>query len=51
MTIKVTMDEFNNQFQEADEVQLQWDATDELDRIYKFDARFSQGWRREIQLR
>ncbi|MEO1396052.1 MAG: AraC family transcriptional regulator [Cyanobacteria bacterium J06634_5] len=51
MTIKVTMDEFDSQFQEADEEELQWDASDELDLTYKFDACFSRGWSRRIQLR
>ncbi|MEM7061672.1 MAG: AraC family transcriptional regulator [Cyanobacteria bacterium P01_B01_bin.77] len=51
MTIKIKIDEFDEQFQEVDDEQLQWDASDELDNTYKFDARFSQGWRRSIQLR
>lgn len=51
MTIRVKLDEFNEQYQEADEEQLQWDASDELDIAYKFDARFSQGWSRKIWLR
>lgn len=51
MTIKINIDEFDEQFQEAEEEQLQWNASDELDVTYKFDARFSQGWRREIHLR
>lgn len=51
MTIKVTMDEFDSQFQEADEEELQWDADDELDITYKFDACFSRGWSRQIQFR
>ena len=52
MTIKLTWDEFFvEQFQEAAEEKLQWDASDERDVTYQFDARFSQGWRRNIQLR
>ena len=50
MTIKIKEEELYEQFQEAEE-ELQWDAADELDVTYQFDARFSQGWRREIQLR
>ncbi len=51
MTIRVNIDEFDEQFQEATEEKLQFDPTDKLDIAYKFDARFSTGWRREIQLR
>ncbi|MEM6614865.1 MAG: hypothetical protein AAF652_22015, partial [Cyanobacteria bacterium P01_C01_bin.72] len=51
MTIRVKGYEFEEQFQEAVEEKLQWDAADELDITYKFDARFSRGWSREIQLR
>lgn len=51
MTIRLTEDEFYEQFQEADEEQLQWDASDELDVTSKFDARFGQGWERRIWLR
>lgn len=51
MTIELTDDEVNKQFQEAAEEQLQWDPSDQLDTIYKFDACISQGWRREICLR
>lgn len=51
MTIKLTWNDFFvEQFQEAAE-EKQWDASDERDITYQFDARFSQGWRREIQLR
>ena len=51
MTIEITEDEIYEQFQEAGEEQLQWDPSDELDITYKFDARISQGWSREIRLR
>ena len=51
MTIKLTLDEFYEQFQETDEEQLQWDALDGRDITYKFDTRISNGWRREIELR
>ncbi|MEM8780283.1 MAG: AraC family transcriptional regulator [Cyanobacteria bacterium P01_G01_bin.49] len=51
MTIRVTLDEFEEQFQEAAEEKLQWDTSDELDITYKFNARFSQGWSRKIRLR
>ncbi|MEM8780045.1 MAG: AraC family transcriptional regulator [Cyanobacteria bacterium P01_G01_bin.49] len=51
MTIRLTEDEFFGQFQEADEEQLQWDASDDLDVTYKFDARMAQGWWRDIWLR
>lgn len=51
MTIRLKGNEFDEQFQEADEEQLQWDASDELDIIYKSDTRITQGWRREIELR
>ncbi|MEM1293472.1 MAG: helix-turn-helix domain-containing protein [Cyanobacteria bacterium P01_H01_bin.162] len=51
MTIKLTWNEFfTEQFQEATE-EKQWDTSDERDMTYQFDARFSQGWRRNIQLR
>ena len=40
MTIRVTTDEFNEQFQEADEGQLQWDASDKLDITYKLMPAF-----------
>ncbi|MEM6437523.1 MAG: AraC family transcriptional regulator [Cyanobacteria bacterium P01_D01_bin.115] len=51
MTIKLTWDEFFiEQFQEA-AAEKQWDASDEQDITHQFDARFSQGWRRKIQLR
>ncbi|MEO0704083.1 MAG: AraC family transcriptional regulator [Cyanobacteria bacterium J06649_5] len=51
MTIKLTGDEFWEQFQEAEEEQLQRDPSDKLDITYKFDTRLSQGWKREIDLR
>lgn len=51
MTIELTRDQFYEQFQAADEEQLQWDPSDERDITYKFDAHISQGWRREIELR
>ena len=51
MTIKLTIDEFKEQFQEADEEELQRDTSDELDIVKKFDAQISQGWWREIYLR
>ncbi|MEM1281024.1 MAG: AraC family transcriptional regulator [Cyanobacteria bacterium P01_H01_bin.152] len=51
MTIKLTWNEFfTEQFQEAAE-EKQWDASDKRDVTYQFDARFSRGWRRNIQLR
>lgn len=51
MTIKLTLDEFHEQFQEAKEEELQWDASDELDIVKKFDTRIAQGWWRTIWLR
>ncbi|MEL6326999.1 MAG: hypothetical protein AAFQ61_08870, partial [Cyanobacteria bacterium J06626_23] len=52
MTIKLTWDDFFiEQFREAAEKRLQSDASDTRDITYLFDARFSQGWRRKIQLR
>ncbi|MGD1921025.1 MAG: helix-turn-helix transcriptional regulator [Pleurocapsa sp.] len=51
MTIKLTLDEFYEQFQEAEEEELQWDVLDDRDSTYKFDTRISHGWRREIELR
>ena len=51
MTIKLTEDEFWEQFQAADAEELQWDAADELDIVEKFDARIAQGWWRTIWLR
>ncbi|MEO0374933.1 MAG: AraC family transcriptional regulator [Cyanobacteria bacterium P01_A01_bin.17] len=51
MTIELTANDLDEQFQEADEEQIQWDPLDELDVTYKFDARISQGWGREILLR
>ena len=52
MTIELTYDDFFiEQFQEAEEEELQWDASDNLDVTYKFDTRISQGWIRNIRLR
>ena len=52
MTIELTYDDFFiEQFQEAEEEELQWDASDKLDVTYKFDTRISQGWIRNIRLR
>ncbi|MEM7061669.1 MAG: AraC family transcriptional regulator [Cyanobacteria bacterium P01_B01_bin.77] len=51
MTIRLTQDDVYDQYQEADEEELQFDPSDELDITLKYDARFSQGWRREIELR
>ena len=51
MTIRLTEADVEEQFQEANEEELQFDPTDGLDITLKYDARFSQGWRREIDLR
>lgn len=51
MTIKLTGDEFYEQFQEADEEEFHLDASDESDIVKKFDARIAQGWWREVGLR
>mgnify|MGYP001791809358 CR=1 FL=1 len=51
MTLKLTADDCKEQYQAADEAELQWDVADELDITWKYDARFAQGWRREVQLR
>lgn len=51
MTIKLTLNEFDERFEETDEEHLQCDASDKLDVTYKFDAQITQGWRREIGLR
>ncbi|MEM6452131.1 MAG: AraC family transcriptional regulator [Cyanobacteria bacterium P01_D01_bin.105] len=51
MTIKLTENEFEEQFQETNEEALQCDPSDTSDIIYKFDARISQGWRRDVDLR
>ncbi|MEM7061665.1 MAG: AraC family transcriptional regulator [Cyanobacteria bacterium P01_B01_bin.77] len=51
MTIELTSDQFEAQFQETEACELQWDPSDELDITYQFDSRISQGWRREIDLR
>lgn len=51
MTIRLTHSEFNEQFQAADEAETQRDPQDEADITYQFDARISQGWKREINLR
>ncbi|MEO0373143.1 MAG: AraC family transcriptional regulator [Cyanobacteria bacterium P01_A01_bin.17] len=51
MTIRLTHIDFEGQFQEAAEEELQQDPSDNLDMTYKFDAQISNGWRREIELR
>ena len=51
MTIELTWTQFEEQFQETDEKQLQRNPSDELDITCKFDAHISHGWRREIELR
>ncbi|MEM9220367.1 MAG: AraC family transcriptional regulator [Cyanobacteria bacterium P01_F01_bin.150] len=51
MTIRLTEAEVEEQFQEADEEELQFDPADERDITLKYDTRFAQGWRREIDLR
>lgn len=51
MTLKLTQDEFFEQFQEADEEQFQWDLADALDVTYKYEAQIAQGWWRTIDLR
>ncbi|MEM7061674.1 MAG: AraC family transcriptional regulator [Cyanobacteria bacterium P01_B01_bin.77] len=51
MTIKLTKDEFWEQLKETDDDELQWDPSDDLDIVCKFDTRISQGWWREIELR
>ncbi|MEM9276600.1 MAG: AraC family transcriptional regulator [Cyanobacteria bacterium P01_F01_bin.143] len=51
MTIKLTVDEVEEQFQEVNEEELNFDPTDELDITRKYDIQFDQGWRREIELR
>ncbi|MEM8780401.1 MAG: AraC family transcriptional regulator [Cyanobacteria bacterium P01_G01_bin.49] len=50
MTIRLTQDEFDELFEEAEE-QLQWDTSDASDITYKFDTQILQGWWREIDLR
>ncbi|MEM6436884.1 MAG: AraC family transcriptional regulator [Cyanobacteria bacterium P01_D01_bin.115] len=50
MTIKLTQYDIREQFK-ASEERIHWDPSDELDITYKFDARLSQGWSREIWLR
>ena len=51
MTIRLTYADVEEQFQEADEEELQWNPTDELDVTWKYDDRFAQGWQRRIDLR
>ncbi|MEM9008832.1 MAG: AraC family transcriptional regulator [Cyanobacteria bacterium P01_F01_bin.86] len=51
MTIRLTDAEVEEQYQEADEEELQFDPSDQLDITLKYDARFSQGWLRRIDLR
>ncbi len=51
MVIKLTQNEFEEQFQEAEEEKLQWDTSDELDTVYRFNAQISQGWQRRVYLR
>ena len=51
MTIRLTEAELEEQYQEADEEELQFDPIDKLDTTLKFDGRFAQGWERKIDLR
>ena len=51
MTIKLTEDEFWGQFQETDEEQLQWNASNGLNNTLTFNSRLAQGWWRNIWLR
>ena len=51
MTIKLKMDEFAEQFQEAGAKKLPCDPTDALDSTFKFNLPYSQGWGRRITLR
>ena len=51
MTIRLTWDECEEQFQEASEEKLQFDPSDELDVTLKYDARYARGWLRRIDLR
>ena len=51
MTIELTKDQFYEQFQEANEEEIQWDSSDKLDITYKFDTQISEGWWRKIWLR
>ena len=51
MTISLTYKEFSEFFQEADEEELLFDPSDELDITKKYDGRLLQGWVRSIQLR
>ena len=51
MTIELTQEEFWEQLQEANEEELQWYPSDELDITCKFDTHISQGWWREVELR
>ena len=51
MTIRLTQADEEEQFQEAYEEELRFDSADKLDITWKYDARYAQGWRREINLR
>ena len=51
MSVRMTLNEFTEQFQEADRENLPCDPTDELDNILKFDVPFTEGWSRRIKLR
>lgn len=51
MTNRLTAEEVNEQFQEAEEEELRFDPSDELDITLKYDARFARGWLRKIDLR
>lgn len=50
MTVRLTLDEFVEQFQESGAKELPCDPTDKLDRTLKFNLPFSQGWSRRIIL-
>ena len=51
MPIKLTESEIDEQFQKADEKELQFDPSDNQDITFKFDTRIAQGWLRAIWLR
>ncbi len=51
MTIKLTESEIDEQFQKADEKELQFDPSDDQDITFKFDTQIAQGWLRAIWLR
>ncbi len=51
MTIRLSQDEYWEQFQAGDETYLHWDAADELDTTYNFSAQFNDGWQRRVFLR